>query len=104
MASYRYDNCGTGWARDFPEFGMSTQVGDIALQRVVQLIASQIRLDKVQREDLDKQVLLGLVYVATIPAPEVLDQAVLSRLANLLNATPELRGRGWTVSWKDWRS
>jgi hypothetical protein len=104
MASYAYDDCGSGWKRDFPEFDMATQVGDIALQRVVQHIRSQIRLGHLSREDLDKKILLGIMYVATIPAPEAVSQDVLASLAALINATPECRQRGWTVSWQDWRS
>lgn len=104
MASYPYDSCGSGWKRDFPEFGMSSQVGDIACQRVVQHLRTEIRLGHLSREDLDKKVLLGVMYVASAGHPEVTDQAPLAHLASQINATPECRQRGWTVSWTDWRS
>jgi hypothetical protein len=106
MASYTYDSCGTGWKRDFPEFGMASQCGDIALQRVVQLIRTEIALGKLSREDLDKKILLGIMYVATDPRGqhEVVSQDVLTHLAAQINALPECQARGWQVSWQDWRS
>lgn len=104
MATYTYDDCGSGWKRDFPEFAMATQVGDIAMQRVLQKIRTDIRLGFLTREDLDKKVLLGLIYVATAGHPEAVGADQVAHLAAEINALPECRERGWTVSDKDWRS
>jgi hypothetical protein len=108
MASYPYNDYGFGWPRDFPEFGMNTQMGDIAMQRVVQKIRTMIALDQVTREGLDKAILLGIVYVASHPTNAqhevMVDRSCLILLAREINALDQMRKRGWTVDWKDWRS
>jgi len=66
--------------RDFPRFGMFSDEGDIAVQRVVQMIIAEVRMGQVTRETLPDRIRLGLKYVAYQADgkghPEVYDTAV----------------------------
>jgi hypothetical protein len=67
MASYRYHSY--GHRRDWPEYGMSTQEGDVYVHRMVRIVAGQIRLGRIDRDELPTYVLQGLDYVRTAPVP-----------------------------------
>jgi len=66
--------------RDFPRFGMFSDEGDIAVQRVVQMVTAEVRMGQVTRETLPDRIRLGLKYVAYQADgkghPEVYDTAV----------------------------
>lgn len=51
-------------ARDVPLYGMLSDEGDIAVQRVVQMMVAEVRMGQVTRETLPDRIRLGLKYVA----------------------------------------
>ena len=74
MASYPYDDCGSGWPRDFPEYGMASQEGDIAVHRMVTLITTEVRMGRCRRIELEGRVKLGIDWVRGLGHEEVLGE------------------------------
>jgi hypothetical protein len=52
------------WSRDFPRYGMYSDEGDIAVQRVLRMVEAEVRMGQVTRASLPERIRLGLKYVA----------------------------------------
>jgi hypothetical protein len=85
MASYPYDDCGSGWPRDFPEYGMSTQEGDIAVHRMVTLVTTEIKMGRCRRIELEGRVKLGVAWVGGLGHHEVLDTVPQDYIEDAIN-------------------
>lgn len=93
------------WPRDFPRYGMRSDLGDIAVQRVVKLIEAEVRMGQTGRDMLADRVRLGLKYVAYqadgLGHPEVYSTLVQETIEDEINRLC-LR-QGWkTLSRWDW--
>ena len=49
--------------RDFPRYGMSSDEGDIAVQRVIRCIEAEIRMGQTTRDMVADRIRVGLKYV-----------------------------------------
>jgi hypothetical protein len=85
MASYPYNDCGSGWPRDFPEYGMATQEGDIAVHRMVTLIVTEIKMGRCRRIELEGRVKLGVEWVRGLGHQEVLDATPQGDIEDAIN-------------------
>lgn len=91
--------------RDFPRYGMFSDEGDIAVQRVVQMVTAEVRMGQVTRQTLPERIRLGLKYVAYQADgkghPEVYDTTVQEALEIAVNRLCTAQGWGTTSRW-DW--
>ena len=85
MASYPYDDCGSGWPRDFPEYQMLTQEGDIAVHRMVTLVVTDMRLGRVRRLELEAKLKLGVAWVRECGHEEVTDTGPQDDIEDAVN-------------------
>jgi len=89
------------WHRDFPNYGMFTQRGDIAVHRMVTCITSQITDGRLRRVELEGRIKQGCDWVAEQGHQEVYDTEPQCDIQDAINRAC-LR-EGWQrVSRWDW--
>lgn len=101
MASYAYNDCGSGWPRDFPEYQMASQEGDIAVHRMVTCIVTDIGMGRLRRVELEGKVKLGCIWVDEVGHHEVYDIEPQQDIEDAINRA--CLAQGWQrVTRGDW--